>query len=162
MSKPPPLNDRDHEDLVAFLDGELTDEQARAMERRVNLDPRVRAEADAYKRTWDLLDFLPRPEASVSFTEKTLSRVATVQKAARSPKPISWCDWRWPAWAAVLTIAALAGFMGQRLMSHEPGKEELVRDLRIIENKKFYDLVDDMGFLKKLDSDDLFGENSTP
>src|SRR5579884_2574830 len=76
MSKPPPLNEEERAELVAYLDGELSGERARAVETRLSLDPAARAEADALKRTWDLLDFLPRPEPSASFTQKTLSRAA--------------------------------------------------------------------------------------
>src|SRR4051812_16621241 len=76
MSKPPPLNEEERAELVAYLDGELSGDRARALEARLSLDPTARAEADALKRTWDLLDFLPRPEPSPSFTQKTLSRAA--------------------------------------------------------------------------------------
>ena len=44
----------------------------------------------------------------------------------------------------------------------EPGEKELVRDLRLIENKRFYDLVDDIDFLRQLDQPDLFGEETGP
>lgn len=62
-------------ELVAFLDGELGAEENEAIEARISLDARVRAEADALKKTWDLLDYLPRPEPSPHFTERTISRI---------------------------------------------------------------------------------------
>src|SRR5271155_4554567 len=106
MSKPPRLDDWEREELIAFLDGELKGEEARLIERKLNLDPTVRAEADAYKRTWDLLDYLPRPQASSSFTEKTLTRVSAVRKSPPNER-WSWNLWRWPAWVASLGIAGV-------------------------------------------------------
>ncbi|MGL4555560.1 MAG: anti-sigma factor family protein, partial [Gemmataceae bacterium] len=62
MSKGPPpvpLTARERADLVAYLDGELSGEAAESMEAKLNLDPRMRAEAESLKKAWDLLDFLP-------------------------------------------------------------------------------------------------------
>src|SRR5262249_54858916 len=79
MAKPSPFDEQERDDLVAYLDGELTGEPARALERKLSLNPDARAEAEALRRTWELLDFLPRPEPSADFTHRTLSRVAPVR-----------------------------------------------------------------------------------
>ena len=63
-----PLKEEDREELVAYLDGELNEEAARQVEERISLDPKARAEADALKKAWDLLDYLPKPEPSPSRT----------------------------------------------------------------------------------------------
>jgi len=63
------------EDLVAFLDGELDAGGNEKIEAKISLDSTVRAEADSLKKTWDLLDYLPRSEPSPSFTERTISRI---------------------------------------------------------------------------------------
>jgi ferric-dicitrate binding protein FerR (iron transport regulator) len=80
-----PVSDVEAEDataeLVAFLDGELDPDAAEAVEAKISLDPAARADADALKRTWDLLDHLPRPEPSRTFTERTLSRIEPVAKS---------------------------------------------------------------------------------
>src|SRR3954467_5059323 len=86
MSNPSPPNDEDHEELVAFLDGELDDEQAHSVESKITLDPTVRNEADTLKRTWDLLDYLPKPEPSPNFTNKTLDRIS-MRETAQALKP---------------------------------------------------------------------------
>src|SRR4051794_1130478 len=108
MSQLPPLSEQDRADLVAYLDGELTGEAARAVEARISLDPRVRAEAETLKRTWDLLDFLPRPEPSPSFTQRTLSKVAPVRRPGPPPLPAGQGKRGrrraalWAGWAAAL------------------------------------------------------------
>jgi hypothetical protein len=165
MSNPSPLNDQERADLVAYLDGELTGEAARAVERKLSLNPAARAEAAALKRTWDLLDYLPRPEPSVNFTQKTMSKLTPLRTGGSADGGLR-MSWRWglfgAAWAAALLVAVVAGYQGvRRWPPREPGEKELVRDLRLIENKRFYDLVDDMDFLRQLDDPDLFGEDGS-
>src|SRR5438132_9195982 len=101
------LSEQDRDDLVAYLDGELDEDSARQLEAKLTLDPEARAEADALEQTWGLLDYLPRPEPSPSFTHRTLERLAVrtspVQKSAAS---------RWLAglgWAAAVLLALGAG-----------------------------------------------------
>ncbi len=124
-----PLDDREREELVAFLDGELTGEEARVIERRLSLDPTAREEAEALRRTWDLLDFLPRPEPSSSFTEKTLTRLSAVRMEAFRPRPL-WRDWRsmglGVAWLALVGLATVAGFKGYSHLA--AGTQGTVRD----------------------------------
>jgi anti-sigma factor RsiW len=67
-------------DLVAYLDGELERASNAAVESTISRDPAVRAEVDSLKKTWDLLDFLPRPDPSPHFTEKTLSKLDPIRK----------------------------------------------------------------------------------
>ena len=75
------------EDLVAYLDGELDPDRNEAVEAKIGIDPTARAEADALKKTWDLLDYLPKPEPSPSFTERTLSRLEPVRLSGSSSSP---------------------------------------------------------------------------
>src|SRR5262249_43053282 len=78
---PPDTGDELAPDLVAFLDGELEAPAMEAIEAKISLDAVVRAEADALKKTWDLLDHLPRSEPSVTFTERTVSRIEPLRPA---------------------------------------------------------------------------------
>jgi anti-sigma factor RsiW len=162
MSTPSPLNEEDRDDLSAFLDGEideLGEDKARAIETRMNLDPTVRAEADALRRTWDLLDYLPRPEPSPSFTHRTLDRVNAREtaRALRAPRRRRW--FIAAGWAAALLLAALGGFFGMvRSTPTRPSENDLVRELRLIENLRYYESVDSLDFLQKLNQPDLFGE----
>src|SRR6516165_2932506 len=71
-------------ELVAFLDGELDAPGNEAVEAKISLDSTVRAEADALKRAWDLLDYLPRPEPTANFTERTVSRIEPVRQSGKT------------------------------------------------------------------------------
>src|ERR1700682_6133065 len=79
MTNPKPLSEQERADLVAYLDGEMDEEAARAMEAKIDSDPAVRAEADALKRTWELLDYLPSQDPSPSFTHRTVERVSALR-----------------------------------------------------------------------------------
>jgi anti-sigma factor RsiW len=164
MADMQPLDDRDREQLSAYLDGEVDPKTARAIEAKVSLDAQARQELDSLRRTWDLLDYLPRPEPSGDFTHRTLERVA-----GKRPRPV--VNWRSRllglAWAAAVLLAALGGFEGMRWHSrnsYDNADEQLVQDLYVIENARVYEHVDDIDFLHKLanpNDPDLFGDDNT-
>jgi anti-sigma factor RsiW len=154
-----PADKEDPERLVAYLDGELSEEEAREVEIRLNRDPTTRAEAEALRRTWDLLDYLPRPEPSPSFTHRTLERVTghvSGSRLSRGPR-------HWPrraAVAAAFVLALLGGYLvGFALLPYRPSEKDLVRDLRLIENFRLYEHVDSLDFLRELNHPDLFGDD---
>jgi anti-sigma factor RsiW len=165
MANPESVSEKDRSELVAYLDGELNEDAAHAVEAKINSDPALRAEADLLKRTWDLLDLLPRHEPSPSFTHRTLEQVSASQPKVSAAVLITRkTPWRRLAicagWAAAVALAAVIGFaVTTRAIPREPTDEELVRDLGVIEHKKAYEQVGDIEFLKQLDTPDLFGDD---
>ena len=97
------------DDLVAYLDGELEPNASEAIEAKLSADPAVRSEADALKKTWDLLDYLPRPEPSGNFTERTISRIDLPGRSGSTPQQPSGAS---PAPARQSTAAAPAATAG--------------------------------------------------
>ncbi len=163
MEERVPLNKKERAELVAYLDGELKGAAAQKVETQLTLNPEARAEAEALKRTWELLDFLPRAEPSTEFTQRTVSQIVSVRAMAKGAATVpARRPWLLGAgWAAAVLLAVTAGFTGTRLLTPtQPGEQELVRDLRIIENKRLYELVEDMDFLRQLDTPDLFGDEA--
>jgi len=180
MGKSSPLSEEDRADLVAYLDGELDTETARALENKLHLNPKARAEAEALRRTWSILDYLPRPHTSATFASRTMERVSLAHPVTRVTKGRN--GWRQPwtvgvGWIAAVLLAGTVGFAGVSVFSnrsHPPPPAPapvqasmptdldrlLVRDLRVIENKRLYDFVDDTNFLNLLDDPDLFGDGS--
>jgi anti-sigma factor RsiW len=162
MSEPSHFSDQERADLVAYLDGELSGEAARALEAKLSLNPAARAEADALRRTWDLLDHLPRPQPSLRFTHRTLERLSPLRADEQQRRQ------RWRrrglglGWAAALLLAGWSGYAGYNwLVPREPGERQLLQDLRIIENKRLYDRIEDLDFWRALDAPDLFGEEAS-
>jgi anti-sigma factor RsiW len=152
------LSDEEREELVAYLDGELDDEKSRRLEARLNRDPEARAEAEQLKRAWGMLDYLPRAQASTSFTHRTLERLAVETGEQRRSRL------RYTAgltWAAGMLLAALAGFLLARTLGPRPVEtpdvhELLVRNLRIIERVEPYQQIDNIEFLQDLDEMEFF------
>src|SRR6266404_8238680 len=104
MTNPQPMSDFEREDLSAYLDGELDKQSARALEAKLSVNAEARGEADTLRRTWELLDYLPRLEPSPDFTHRTLERLTI----APAPATRAWagdgiCGWlRRAGWAAVV------------------------------------------------------------
>jgi anti-sigma factor RsiW len=162
MTEPSRFSEQERADLVAYIDGELTGEAARALEAKLSLDPAARAEADALRRTWELLDYLPRPQPSLRFTHRTLERLSPVRADEQQRQRIWRIRYLGLSWAAAILFAYWVGHAGYDwLVPREPGERQLLQDLRIIENKRLYDRIDDLDFWRALDAPDLFGEEAS-
>ena len=161
-----PLSEADRENIVAYLDGELDEKAAHEIETRINLDPAFRAEAEALKQAWGMLDFLPRQEASTNFTHRTMEQlVLRPKETGRMPQlgGVSWL--RGAAWAAIVLVAVGVGWWLAGVIESRSGRtpiedETLVRHLRIIEKMPLLEQIDDIEFLRSLDHPDLFGEET--
>ncbi|MFO0864037.1 MAG: hypothetical protein U0744_05180 [Gemmataceae bacterium] len=114
------ISDEDREVLTAYLDGEMDDDQSHALEARLGREPDLRAELNAMRQAWGLLDYLPRAQPSPSFTERTMSRLSmekmpsnvSSSTSASRVAPIS-PSTGWglrPAIVASLLLAMLGGF----------------------------------------------------
>jgi anti-sigma factor RsiW len=164
MSESGPLTPREQENLVAYLDGELTEDESRAVEADLSQRAEVRREADALRHTWELLEYLPRPQASQDFTHRTLERLDTLQlrQQARARRR------RWLAragWAAGLVAAGVLSFMAISQWWAEPAPvvpvppaELSADDLRLLEHWREYEKIDNVTFLQGLEP--IFGEDS--
>jgi anti-sigma factor RsiW len=178
---------RDSE-LVAYLDGELDERSTRELEQKLQTDPELRQEADTLKRTWELLDFLPQPEPTPTFTSRTLDKLTVLRPSASQASPVltstplpvvesptrtvirparrAWAKWAIAAVAAVLLFAigyltpALFTRSGKRTLKPGQADEQMAKDLRVVDNLALYQFGDDLAFLFKLDQPDLFGEET--
>jgi anti-sigma factor RsiW len=163
-----PLNEDERAELIAYLDGELDDVSASAVEARINRDPRVRAEADSLRRAWNLLDYLPRPEPSPQFTQRTLTR-ATVLVPSFFDRARKWRRVLFGVgWAAAVIVAALVGYAAVPGAKEPPAapkpddaEQQLVRDLRVIDRLPAYQDAGDINFLHELDRPELFGDDAS-
>ena len=179
--KPPPDDaepaEGPTEELTAYLDGELDPRAAEAMATRLSLDSKLRAEADALQRAWDVLDVLPRPQPSAAFATRTVSQAVPAWLSAGHtaalpggaaptmpavPARPSGAGF-WLASAAIVLAAALAGYLGHRALAPAPRAappDPPLEDVTLMKNLRLYRHVDDVEYLKKLDSPELFGDES--
>jgi anti-sigma factor RsiW len=159
-SQPVPPADGLHEELSAYLDGELDAESVRKVEERLARDAAYQAELQRLERAWGLLDGLPRASVDEKFTRSTIEMVAleASQEAETvlAEQPRRRRRQRLLA-AAGMLAAGLAGFAIGTQLWDDPN-EELLRDLRVIENFDRYYQADSIDFLKALDAQGLFAE----
>ena len=150
MSRIPRLTTEQRADLVAYLDGELGEEETRAIEQTLSGSEVARHEVEMLSRTWDLLETLPRESASAEFTAKTLASIKV--ETVRAPAP--WLPYARKGliglgWVTALAAAGLAGFaVGHRWLPR--GDEPYVRELPILEHLDTYREVGSVEFLREL------------
>jgi hypothetical protein len=104
-----PLSEQEREELSAFLDQELDTQATEAVTEALSRRPEVRHEAESLRKTWDLLEYLPRPSAPASFTEHTMTRLEST-KGLLLRQGVRWRRYAIAGWAACLIMAAVFGF----------------------------------------------------
>ena len=177
-SKPVPNgespDERQTEEIVAYLDGELDPKDAEGVTARLSLDPKLRAEAESLQRTWDILDILPRPQPSASFTTRTITQAIPIPSGASGPTlafptPGAASTMMLPAprpgavfWltsVAIIFLAAALGYIGHLELAPKPTVPQPdLEDAPLMRNLRLYRNVEDMDYLKRLDSPEMFGE----
>jgi hypothetical protein len=159
---PAPFDARLHEELVAYLDGELDPAGSRRIEELLANDPRVRHTVHGLDCTWQLLDELDRPEVAQDFTKTTLEMVVVAAEEdvvrQQSDAPRRRRRRRLLIGGGVLA-AGLAGFLVVAMFTSNPNRQ-LLQDLPILENFDSYRQVDGIEFLRMLSRERLFTEDS--
>jgi anti-sigma factor RsiW len=165
MAEHPPITDADRDELVAYLDGEMDAAGQQRVETRLSLEPKVRAEVDALKKTWEMLDYLPRAEPTAEFSTRTIEAVSGL-RPARGGRPLPrWA--RGTAWAAALVAAGILGFLlpGARPPKPVPPVELendplYTQNPRVVAHLPLYTAAGTLDYLNALDTPDLFGEEA--
>ncbi|HVU87177.1 MAG TPA: hypothetical protein VHD36_07645 [Pirellulales bacterium] len=143
--------------LVGYLDGELDSQEARRVEEALAADPRIREEVWQLERSWQLLEELPRTQVDESFTRSTVEMIAlkaeedlvAIQAEAPRHKRRAWL-----IAAGLMAVAAAAGFFAVAVIG-DRADEQLLRDLPVVENLDQYRAVEDIEFLRMLQSRDF-------
>lgn len=148
------------EELIAYLDGELTPEAERRIEELLSADTGVRKRLQALERTWNLLDDLDSVPVGGQFTQTTLEMVAVAagrdleRETADAPRRLRRNGLMILVGAL---LAALLGFGSVWLLRPDPDRQ-LLQDLTVLENLDEYDQVDNVEFLRMLRKAGLFDE----
>lgn len=164
-----PLNEEEKADLVAYLDGELDEASTNAVETKIATDPETRAELDAMKQAWGMLDYLPKANPSPNFTHRTMERLTLEKMPAAKTMPMPGRGLSWlstAGWAAAVVAAVGAGYYATTFFATPPPTPEpipdadlpLVRHLNLVEKWRQYENADDLDFVNKLNHPDLFGD----
>lgn len=171
MNKEP--KEQELEKLVAYLDGEVSEQEAIEVEQSLSSDEETRAHVDALERTWDLLDKLPISKASEEFTNNTLSTIKTIQLEAQAAEEQNRSGFSLSKKSQQqLRKAAIAGgwmiglacsiFLGYVLTNQwvPEESEPLLQELSFIENLDTYSEVQSLEFLEELKQSGTFNETA--
>lgn len=154
MDKFSRLNATQRANLVAYLDGELDDQETAEIESALAHSAVARNDVELLARTYDLLDELPRVKAPREFTERTLT---TIRLDGVRPD-ITQTEWYRKlrrgsvllAWLAAMTAASAVGYrITQSLVPNDA--DVLVNDFEVIQRLDQYQEVGNVEFLKTLD-----------
>ncbi|HYO24834.1 MAG TPA: hypothetical protein VEQ85_07785 [Lacipirellulaceae bacterium] len=152
-------HDAQLEEIVAYLDGELTGEACARVERRLASDEEFRQELQGIERAWTALDDLPMTTVDDRFSRTTMSLVieaATQDLSARTQALPVARRRRWLSSTLAASVALALGFLAFRLAWHDPNRA-LTADLAVIDNVDLYSQFQEVEFLRML-QDELGGE----
>ncbi len=151
------LDETDHDRLVAYLDGELSDAETQSIEIRLGNDDSLRNNLRELQTTWDMLDELPRTQPGDTFVKSTIE--LAIQSNAR--KRTTW--YRWPIRIAAVSVAfaAMAWVAFSSVRNFQNAEfHSFVEDLQLYERYDMYAQVPlhDIVYLEKLLQENLFDE----
>jgi len=154
------LNSEDRANLVAYIDGELSEEEARALSTKLMHSATGRHEVELLRQTWQILEHLERPRATDDFPDRTLTQIQALESELGR--------WKWFAEHRLLFLKAglsiavaflgiVLGFAITRWLVPDPGAR-LIQDLSIAEHLDDYREVGTFEFLEELAKSQEFGQ----
>lgn len=152
MDEEPAIDEKEREELVAYLDGELEGRAAAELEARLARSETLRREASTIQGAYDLLDFLPMPATTPDFTRRTVvfvERPGTKERLGGTGRKRRWMGVLTGAGFLVGILAAF--FAGWRFTSaaSDPHRQ-LLDDLPVIERFEEYRVARDLDLLRAL------------
>ena len=173
MNSNGPLTEEQQQNLVAYLDGELSDAAAAEIEQLLVDSPEARREIEELTRTWKLLDQLPQVRASETFTQSTMATIAVGEKKPKAkparaksappapvePEPSRHAGAVLAVWGAALVAAAACGFMATNQWTPD-SSQMLLRELPVVENLDRYSEIGSLEYLEELRRSGVLNDNN--
>ena len=111
--------------LTAYLDGELENDELIAVEERLSQDDKYRNLMQKLQKTWDVLDVLPTSSVNHSFTQSTMKLVVDDAKKAVFKNKTNY--WTWPLRILALILIPLTAstgtFLANRYFQSIPNRQ---------------------------------------
>lgn len=155
------LSPAERANLVAYIDGELNDAESRAIATKLTMSVSARRELEALEKTWELLEYLPRPQASPELMARTLTQVELL--AGRGDRLLTLADFaaRRALRLLVLAVSALVtlalAYVVTRWVWPDP-TNRLIQNLSLAQHLDEYLDVGSFRFLEQLDDSPEFKE----
>lgn len=154
------LSPDERADLVAYLDGELPEAYTRVMSTKLTQSATARREVEVLQKTWEMLDYLPRPQVPSEFSERTVSHIRRMELEGRAWEPLV-AFWSAQGARVVVYLFAVAaslglGFAATRWVWPDPNVR-IAKDLTLAEHLDEYLEVGSFEFLGQLVDSNEFG-----
>ncbi len=163
MAETQRLTDPERANLVAYLDGELNEAEVRSLSNKITQSVTARRELESLQKTWELLDYLTRPEPANDFAQRTLSiALEQGQKGAKVTAVAGRVAIMGGRIAALIGVAALTCLIGYLATSWAwpDTTARLARDLSIAEHLDEFRELGSYEFLKLLEQSPILDEDS--
>ncbi|MBN1851751.1 MAG: hypothetical protein JW829_03475, partial [Pirellulales bacterium] len=146
------LTTDEQEQLVAYLDGELSEERCILVEDRLAKDAAYRYQMQRLARAWDALDELPHVTAGEEFAKTTIEMVTVAAEKELTAKTLSIEKNRLRriVWTfGLLAAMAILGWIAAQKIWPNPN-QLLLADLPVIERLDAYIQFREVDFLRQL------------
>lgn len=149
------LTTEERANLVAYLDGELDAEFAQVLATKLTHSTTARREVENLEKTWELLDFLPRPRASAELASRTLTQAHLLDdpggRLFSSAQNLAGTVLRVTLALSIMVLSLALGYVATRWVWPD-STARLARDLSIAEHLDEYQEVQSLEFLQALDN----------
>src|SRR5215207_4761082 len=151
---PSPSNDNLQrlEEIVAYLDGELSPEESARVEQRMASDESYRRQLQSIERAWLALDQLPQEYVDDRFSRTTMEmavKAAATEVQERTMALPVVQRRRWLSTVLAACAAAALGFLVFRL-AWQGSDRVLLADLPVVDNVDVYTQFDSPVFIRSL------------
>jgi hypothetical protein len=148
----PNHSQRPLEEIIAYLDGELSEVESNRVEQRLSSDETYRRQMQSLDRVWSALDELPGVAAGERFSKTTMEMVVDSVEQEMQQRTEALPRLRRKRYAAVgmfVVAAVLIGALGYRMVYGNPNKM-LLADLPVIERVDIFSQFQSLDFLRQL------------
>ena len=149
-----------NEDLVAYLDGELSRDNVARVEDELSQNSEYRLRLMQLQQAWDLMDELPRVSSDEAFTKSTVELVVVSAESEANVTVVRRKTWQSLFWGIGLFGALAAAWGGFLVVGqfNDRDNRALLKDLPLVQEIDIYDPIENLEFLKQLDESGVFDE----
>lgn len=158
------------EQLVAYLDGELSDEDAASIEQRLRKDRRLRQLADELDHTWGMLDALETVAADEQFSQRTMETIVATEMVSEQQAGFSvgqllsgFLSRQALVWFGLGAVGAMLGLALAMLRGPSEETTQFLRDFELLKRYPQYSIIPHTDALQelRLPSGDSTSDGST-
>jgi hypothetical protein len=136
--------------LVAYLDGELSEQESSQLDQQLSADVELQRRLSELQKAWDLLDVLPQPSTNVQLAQSTIELVTMELLEERNRR--SWPSLLRRPWWWLVTVSLACFLLGGAAagLFHQSSMRRMVQLLPVLTKFSDLSLIDSPEWLEKL------------